>query len=223
MKEIILVLLLSLFVACGTNTTTPKEENLEVNTNISEGNSSEDNSNNEIDVLESNQTLKIDTSLEENRNLSYTDEELTLLAGVEYARNSQENSAKLLSLSFKGVLPLENNTPIVKADQNFTIELTWENPYYAKNVNFYFFNGRQQSIQYLSFSLTEGVSSYKKECQMLGLYHYKCAGFEVDDAKFYKGSTFPINSSFVMSVCDRSTQDSNRVCDFIRIPIIQRK
>ena len=208
MKELILLFLLSFFVACGSNTTTPEEENLEVNSSIDENNNSE----NEIDIAESNQTL--------NSTLSYTDEEVTLVAGVEYARNHQGGSAKLLSLSFKGVAPLEHNRPIVKADQNFTIELTWQNPEYAKNVNYYFFNGGQQSIQYLSFPLSEGKSSYKKECQMLGLYHYKCGGFEVNDSHFYEGREFPVNSSFVTSVCDRSTQDSNRVCDFIRIPIM---
>ncbi len=218
MKELYLVFLLSLFVACGSNSTTPKEENLEANR------SNEDNSSREMLMQEVNQTSEINSPLEENITVpSYTDEELTLVAGVEYARNTQGNSAKLVFLSFKGVLPLENNVPIVKADQNFSIELTWQNSAYAKNVNYYFFNGQQQSIQYLSFPLPIGVTSYKKECQMLGLYHYKCAGFEVDDAQFYEGRSFPVSSSFVMSVCDRSTQDPNRVCDFIRIPIIQRK
>jgi len=199
MKKLIFSTIFLLFIACGSNTTTPQEQNLEIN------------------GIDENTTTEIHN--ENNVTVAYSDDEITLEADSSYARNNEGSSAKILSLLFKGTLPLKNNIPIVKVDHNFTIELNWQNPEYAKNVNYYFFNGRQQSIQYLSFPLAEGMSSYKMDCKMLGVYHYKCGRFEVDDSRFYAGRTLPIRSSFVMAICDRSTQDPNRICDFIRIPV----
>ena len=212
MKKLIFSTIFLLFIGCGSNTTTPKEQNLETN------GTEEDNST-ISEIHDDNRTIESNLTLEENVTVVYSDDETTLEADSRYARNNAESSAKILSLLFKGTLPLKNNIPIVKVDHNFTIELNWQNPEYAKNVNYYFFNGTQQSIQYLSFPLTEGVSSYKIGCKMLGSYHYKCGRFEVDDSQFYVGRTLPIRSSFVMSLCDRSTQDPNRICDFIRIPV----
>ncbi len=213
MKQIFLVLFLFILSSCGSNTTTPEEQNLEVNTT----------DNNQTEEINENSTQN-NVSIEDNTT-SYTDEVLTLVADSAYTTNNSStiNSAKIITLSFKGILPLVNNTPIVKAENNFTIELTWQNPEYAKNINYYFFNGSQRSIQYLSFPLAEGASSYQLTCQMLGMYRYKCAGLTINDEKYYEGRSFPIRSSFVMSLCDRNTQDPNRICDFIRIPVELRK
>ncbi len=58
---------------------------------------------------------------------------------------------------------------------------------------------------------------------MLEAYRFNCNGVVIDDSKYYVNKILPTRSSFVMAVCDRNTKDSNRICDFIRIPIEFRK
>ncbi|MCH9739226.1 MAG: hypothetical protein K0U38_00070 [Epsilonproteobacteria bacterium] len=183
---------------------TSSETELEIE--IPESNSTE------IEVVELNDTEVISES--------YTDEELTLNADSTYVTyNRSDFSAKILMLSFKGGLPVEDGVAMVKENENFSFELTWQNPSYAKNVNYYFFNGSQYSIHYSSMPIESPTDSYTATCEALSGYRYNCGDFTVDDSEYYEGETLPTRSSFVMAVCDRSTTDPERICDFIRIPI----
>ena len=219
------------------NTTTVKEEVLEANTTEV---SNEENLTVEVNTSlptqtvqpEENLSIEVNASLiinrEENKSViedvNYTEEELTLSAYARYITNSSSDfSAKLVSLLFKGALPVQDGVAIIKENEEFSFKLTWQNAEYAKNVNYYFFNGRQRSIEYWTVPLPSDTNSYTSTCQALADYRFKCNGLTLDESINYEGRVSPVNSSFVMAICDRSTRDSNRICDFIRIPIQLQK
>jgi len=240
-KIIISASLLIFLVACGSaktsknedlNSTEVKDNNLSSDANTTDANLS-DTTNNEIVELNSSQANSSDennVSYENNESnesnetvvvdMNYTDEERTLSAYERYITHSSSAlSPNLISLFFKTAVPVENGTAIIKENSEFSFELNWENPLYAKNVNFYFLHTPQSSIQYINKALPTNSSSFSQTCTMLEAYRFKCSGVVLDDSKYYVNSTLPMRSSFVMAVCDRSTQDPNRVCDFIRIPV----
>ena len=224
------------------NMTTPNDERQieEVNRSIviEENNMTEEV---EEEILDSNETenlpvesnvteIKIEENLTLESNISsvedinYSDEELTLSAYDAYIRNnSSEFSAKIVSLFFKGALPVKDGSAIVKENEAFSFEINWENSAYAKNINYYFFNGTQRSIEYWSLPIPSNTHSFASTCQALEDYHFKCNGLVIDESKNYEGRVSPINSSFVMAICDRNTRDPDRICDFIRIPIVLQK
>ena len=229
--------LLPFFISCGSGTVkNSKNEALnssEVivdNNNTLENNSSESNLNSDAST-EHNSTENVSNEMNSSENTpelnetivsesNYTDEELTLSAYDTYITNSSsEFSATLLSLFFKVEQPIENGIAIIKDNQEFTFELNWENPLYAENINFYFSHGRQDSVQYISGLLPENSDSYSGTCKVFENYRFNCNGVSLDESKYYIGRTKPVRSSFIMAVCDRSTRDPNRLCDFIRIPI----
>ena len=188
------------------NTTAPEDNATEVEEVLSE----EDNRSEEE---EENLTLAVDEN--------YSDEALTLKAYSEYARNNRSPySAKIVSLFFKGAVPLEDGVPVLKEKRPFSFTLSWQNPAYAKNVNFYFFDGHQRTIGYVTRAVPSESESFSGSCEMLEDYRFRCEGILMDESKTYEGRTLPIHTSFVMAVCDRDTRDKNRVCDFIRIPVM---
>lgn len=219
--------LLPFFFSCGSGTKNSAENEALNITEIVENNNSLDNNtsveipidNNftEDNVTDDNTSEIPDTVVPEN---NYTDEERTLSAYDTYITNSSsEFSAKLVSLFFKVEQPIENGIAIIKDNEEFTFELNWQNPLYAKNINFYFSHGRQDSIQYISGLLPENSNSYSGTCKVFENYRFNCNGVSLDESKYYIGKTKPVRSSFIMAVCDRSTRDPNRLCDFIRIPL----
>jgi len=238
LKKSFMVIACSFFLlSCGTGsgTTNPKGEMQpeELNsTPVSESNDSGEFNNTttveEEEIIEVNNTteiqteenLTVDTNSTDIEEHNYTDEELTLSAYDRYITNNSSNfSAKIVSLLFKGALPVEDGVAIIKENERFSFKLTWQNPEYAENVNFYFFNGKQRGIQYLSKFVEEGSTSFESSCQALANYHFSCNGTVLDESKNYEDRISPVYSSFVMAVCDRNTKDKNRICDYIRIPI----
>jgi len=218
------------------NTTTVEEEVVEVNATevSSEENLTVDiNTSTPVEAVQPEENLSIESNnsivnIEENQSIvediNYSDEELTLSAYDRYiTNNSSDLSAKIVSLLFKGALPVEDGIAIIKENEKFSFKLIWQKPQYAENVNFYFFNGRQRGVQYMTAPTEEGSNSYESSCEVLPNYHFKCRGLILDESKNYEGRTFPVNTSFVMAVCDRNTRDKNRICDYIRIPIQLQK
>ena len=240
MKHIIIfVVLLPFLVACGSaktakteelNGTETMENNLTLDSNVTQTNTSSENETAEDNVTQVNSSDENNVTYENNKSnetnetlivdMNYTDEERTLSAYERYITHSSSAlSPNLISLFFKTTVPVENGVAIIGENSEFSFELNWENPLYAKNVNFYFLHAPQSSIQYINKVLPVNSSSFSQSCTMLEAYRFKCNGVVVDDSKYYVNSTLPVRSSFVMAVCDRSTQDPNRVCDFIRIPV----
>ncbi len=238
MKLLITVLfILGLFLGCGSGA---KEASIEDENSTIEQTQSEliepveMGEENITEVVESNHTIMEPVVVEENLSIveeenqtlvtaevNYTDEELTLEAYSEYITyGARENNPQMLSLLFKGALPLIESRAVVQANQPFDFEVTWQNPEYTKNVSFYFFNGYQRSIQYLSLATLEESSFQKISCQSEGNYSYSCARNKVNDSKYYEDKIMPVNSSFVVALCDRDTRDPQRICDFVRIPIV---
>lgn len=230
-KRIISSTLLIFLLACGSGNTSTNEElnstqNSENNlsSNLSNNANESDNNLSDVNLTNANELMPSDDLSENNEtvvvDINYTDEERTLSAYENYISHSSSTlSPKLISLFFKTSVPVENGVTIIKENSDFSFELNWENPLYAKNVSFYFLHAPQFSIQYINKLLPANSSSFSQTCTMLEVYRFKCGGVVVDDSKYYLNSTLPVRSSFVMAVCDRSTQDPNRVCDFIRIPV----
>ena len=208
-KEFMVILLSFFLTACGAGDGSNKtEDKIESEENLTNENNF---------TIESNLSTPI-------TDINYTDEELTLSAYERYITNSSsEFSAKIVSLLFKGALPVKDGFAIIKEGKEFSFKLTWQNSEYAKNVNFYFFNGNQRGIQYITAPLDEGAYFYESSCQALSDYRFKCNSTTLDESKIYEGRSSPVHSSFVMAVCDRDTKDPKRVCDFIRIPIELQK
>jgi len=243
LKKGFIVIACSFFLlSCGTGsgTTNPKGEIQpeELNTTlVPDTNDSAGEFNNTITVqeeeivevnntteIQTEENLTVDTNSSDIEEHNYTDEELTLSAYDRYiTNNSSEFSPKIVSLLFKGALPVEDGVAIIKENEKFSFKLTWQNPEYAQNINFYFFNGAQRGIQYLSKFVEDGSTSYQSSCQALTNHRFRCKGTVLDESKNYEDRISPVYSSFVMAVCDRDTRDINRICDFIRIPIVFQK
>ncbi len=230
MKLLITVLfVLGLFLGCGSGAKDASidEENSTVEQTQSELiEPVEIGEENITEVVESNHTIMESVVVEENQTVvtaevNYTDEELTFEAYRDYITyGASENNPKMLSLLFKGALPLIEGRAVVQEHQPFSFEVTWQNPEHTSNLSFYFFNGRQRSIHYLSLSLPSDSYKHKISCQSEGNYTCKCAGNRVNDAEYYEERILPVASSFVVALCDRNTKDPQRICDFIRIPIV---